>query len=172
MGDVIGFVSRRDERIARELSGYLPEQPALVAYLDHALRANRGTLFTARRIGEMLAADSDHTRIVSRSAVDRLGVHEDVESMERLVGPLTKVRPDALEKDAVVLRIRLRYRTEQIPRGITLQALDGMKIPPPRGSNPNADDLITYMRIYLCALAMLAGVTIDPRGQIDSHATG
>lgn len=171
MGDVIGFVSRGDTRIARELSGLLPNQSALVDYLDRAIRQHRGTVFTARRIGELLAADPDCARIVARSSIARLGVHTDKDAMVRLTSALEPLRPLPIDK-ATMLRVRLRYPIDQIPKGANLRTLEEMNLRAPHGSNTDPDDLIAFMSIFLCALAMLAGVTVDPRGQVDSHATG
>ncbi|MBI5369705.1 hypothetical protein HZA85_00730 [Candidatus Uhrbacteria bacterium] len=163
MGQLIGFVSRGDKRIAALLSDRLGDQPALVAYLDAALRANHATLVTARKIADLLEPENILVDEVSQAAVLRLGVHTDAEAMGRLTPALQALRPDALDRSAV-LHIRLTKRVDLIPKNVqTFTQLETLHIPPPTGSQVESEDVLTFLRIFLCALAMLAGVTADPR---------
>ncbi len=161
----IVYISDNERRIAKELARFLPNQPALVAYLDQAIRRNRGTVFTARKIGELLVEELPRLP-VGHDVVDRLAVHANESAMGVLGPELIRQQPNALF-NLVVLLIRLTAQIKDVPGDINLREFaalyqQGMH-PFPPGSNIDDGDLETFMRIYLCALAMLLGIELDPR---------
>lgn len=165
---VISWFAARDPRITDILDEYLPNQPELVAYIAGALRRNHGTLFTARTIGEMLSYKAAGVRSLSLRDVWRLGVHTSEKAMERLSSLLHEVEPQATNLH-LTLRVRLTTCKDLIPGGVgSLEELEALDLPVPHGSQTDPADLITFQRIYLCALAMLAGVTINLRSSIST----
>ena len=180
MGTLIGYISSRDtKRIAEELTVLLPGQPQLVRYLDTSIRRARGTLFTARWIGMFLKPDGQH-RVVSEQDVARLGVHLDTSAVILLAVHLRAHDPQVLQaimklhlylrgdlinvlEDSRPAPNNLRYLSADDPPSVA--CLSGLEDEPeaPPGSNVDAEDLITFLRIFMCALAMLLGIEIDPR---------
>lgn len=160
MGKLLGFISCRDERIAKELARYLPDQLSLVYYLARAIRQNQGTLFTARQIGELLAEELP-AHIVSWHDTKRLGVHTIPLLMKFVEREVKTFRPKALNKRAV-LYARLLYRRKDLLTATSFKELEESKLPIPPGSTIEPENVRTFCNIYLCGLAMMVGVKIDP----------
>lgn len=161
MGKLLGYISSRDKRIADELlAEYLPGQRSLVQYVSRAIRQSRGTLFTARQIGTLLAEEMP-ARAVTWHDTKRLGVHHLQEQMNVVKRDLKRIRPKAMDKRAL-LYARLMYRRSDIAKAKTFEELGASNPPIPPGSNIDPMDVMTHCSIYLCALAMLAGVKTDP----------
>lgn len=160
MGKLLGFISCRDQRIADELTVYLPGQRALVQYVSRAIRQSRGTVFTARQIGVLLAEELP-ARAVAWHDTKRLGVHHRQELMDVVKKDLKRVRPKAMDKRAV-LYARLMYQRSDIAKAKTFEELSASNPPIPPGSNINPADVMAHCHIFLCALAMLVKVECDP----------
>ncbi len=157
---LLRYISCQDKRITDELTSYLPGQKALVHYLSRVIRQNRGTLFTARQIG-MLLAEESQARIVTWHDTKRLGVHHLQPLMEIVKTDLKKIRPKAMNKNAV-LYLRLMYRRIDIAQVKTFEELSTLQPPLPHGSNIDPTDVLAHCNIFLCALAMLVRVECDP----------
>lgn len=145
MGILLGSVSRCDARIAQELTRYLPGQPLLVGYLDRAIRAQGGTVFVARILGSQLAQETKF-KFVHRKDINQLALHEDESAIAAFVPELRRIYPVALDQMFIV-GLRLYQRMDHIA---------------PHHRRRDTEQLIVFMRIYLCALAMLVGVTTRP----------
>ena len=160
--DIIPITRARDPRIQAMLEDRLPGQTQLHTYLDQAIRYHNGGLVTATKIADLLALEVPKgPKLVTDADIQRLGVHEDTEAFERLIGPLTLKREVAVQMGQV-LEIRLIHDLERLPREArTVETVSAL--PPPTGSRNDPKDVAFYKRIYLCALAMLAGVEADPR---------
>lgn len=158
---VLGFISKRDKRILKECKTYLPGQVFLCLYLDSALRSHNGTVRVVREMCKCLS-DYASSAQVSDEATSRLGIHdEDDETRGRLSQALVQKAPDFLEK-ITILRIRLMRGKSDLPAYADpiLRYTSGS---PLEGSNPDPQAVEAFLRIFLCAIAMLVGVDIDPR---------
>ncbi|MBM5790073.1 hypothetical protein FJZ23_03240 [Candidatus Parcubacteria bacterium] len=139
MTQVIPFISRHDPRIAMELDEYFPDQIVLTSYLTCALRAHHGTLETARRIAKMLKGEHSRAcRPITAEQTERLGIHDHGdEAVARLFSAVEERRPSVATQMLLFGAGNYRRWPKQ--------------------------DQIALIRIYLCALAMFAGVEVDPR---------
>lgn len=158
-----------DPRILATLTEHLPDAPEpLLAYLDRAVRAIEGTPATAQQMALTLSHEfsefSSRAVRVDAHDVERLGVHDDHEAVGRLCRALSVLYSDYIVR-AVTLGIRLDVDTERIrQQGVRdPQELWKMRVEPPAGSRLNPEQREAHLRIFYCALAMIYGVTIDPR---------
>lgn len=155
-----------DSRILATLTQSLPPgaPEPLLSYLDRAVRAVGGTPTTAEQMAITLADEFPRDVRVDEDDAKRLGVHDDPEAVGRLCKALRELYEDCIAR-ALILCLRLDVDTERIrQQGVRdPQALWQMPVAPPAGSRLNPEQREAHLRIFYCALAMVYGVTIDPR---------
>ncbi|MBI4713695.1 hypothetical protein HY771_00700 [Candidatus Uhrbacteria bacterium] len=160
----------RDNRIVRVIEENV-KSSALAGYLHSAILASLGTLMVARLIiGALTPFLKEMKFLVSQRDVLRLGVHdEDSDVIAHLSEALGAAYPHYIHITEG-LTLSLQHDLSEAPPVID-EAVEH-SLPIRAGVSQDEIDIEIYVRIFLCALAMCKGVTINPRLQPTQQAVG
>lgn len=159
---VLGFIAKTDRRILTECVEQLPRQIFLCRYLATAIRSHNGTVRVAREMCKLLAPYASAAPMVLGEATLRLGIHDEDDKHRRRLSQALSHRAQEICEQILILRIRLIRGKSNLPPNTDPIAryMDGG---PLDGSNPDPNAVEAFQCIFLCAIAMLVGVDIDPR---------
>lgn len=147
----------RIRALARERLG----SGQLANYVVDVLFQYRGTFIVAKLILDALAPFAKSAFHVTRADVQRLGVHRYNERMHIVSSYLLDDMPGVKEL-VRRLQIQLMYDPRHVPIEVTsLDQLEG--VPRRLGCSRDEEDITVYLRVFVCSLAMLVGVSADPR---------
>ncbi len=133
----------------------------LANYLVDALYQQGGTFCVAKLILDALTLFAKSSFHVTRGDVMRLGAHRYQARMHIISSCLLDDMP-GVEDLVLGLQIQLMYDPQQIPLGVmSLAQLKGFPRRP--GCSLEEEDITIYLHLFVCSLAMLVGVSADPR---------
>jgi|GEM_PF-4265889 len=158
----ITVLAKRDRRIDDLLATKF-HSVALIVYLRQALREVEAPYIVAQILVDGIGLFGQD-RGGSRQAVARLGVHQDKDAVALIHQALCQRFPGffrtltcvsmALEADLRAIPLDAQYyKNVLLHRRLVIR----------RKSEGGGEDIAQYLRIFQCALAIVAGIAIDPR---------
>ena len=157
-------LATRDRRIDDLLASKF-NSVALIVYLRQALREVEAPYIIARIIVDgILSFGQD--RGGSREAVSRLGIHKDEDAVS-LIHQALCGRFSGFFRSLSALSMMLGRDLQETPhdirqyKNVLLRKRDVIRL----RSDGGEEDVAEYLRIFQCALAIVSGISIDPRAQ-------
>lgn len=168
-GTKIVEFSTIDRRIGQTFTENVSSS-VLARYLEKAVREHAGTLMVARLIAGALAPFlAKYKGHVGPEDVERLSVHDlDDEIMGKVSLALAMIEPEYINREHELL-VSFGYQTVEPVDGSPIEECKRMEmlVVPRGGISPDPRDHEIYAHIFICALAMLCGVKVNPRESVE-----
>jgi len=154
MGQAISLVLQ-DDRLCAEVESAFPDFPILAEYLARRVKENNGSLAVVRFMIEGLKEAVSNPNPETLEAAIRLAVDRDVVQTAFLLDELEKTG-----MNVCLLSFRLIFKLMGDVRMNGQNTSEGCTR---LRRTVSQNCLAEYSRIFVCALAMLKGLKVDPR---------